>query len=202
MPLSVSDVFQSAGLRVSGGVRWGQPIPLDVPGVYAVSASSDVQSVKSPYADAPISLAAVKERVERVPQLTLNGVRPSPEQLAKRLAGFWMPDEVILYVGKAGTSLRDRVRGYYRTPLGDRRPHAGGHWLKTLSVLSDLHVFWAPTTNPERDEGVLLSQFVKRTSPETRRALFDPLRPFPFANLEYPRGNRKAHGIEHAVLRE
>lgn len=51
-----------------------------------------------------------------------------------RLATFWLPDEVVLYIGLAGASVRKRVRQYYRTPLGDKRPHAGGWWLKTLTV--------------------------------------------------------------------
>ena len=33
----------------------------------------------------------------------------------------------------------------YATILCDVRPHSGGHWLKTLSVLNDLRIWWAET---------------------------------------------------------
>lgn len=62
-----------------------------------------------------------------------------------RFRAFWPGDEVVAYIGLAGTSLRKRVGRYYRTPLGARRPHAGGWWLKTLTVLDDLWVHYAAT---------------------------------------------------------
>lgn len=43
------------------------------------------------------------------------------------------------------TSLRGRLRGSYRTSLGAMKPHPGGWGLKTLSVLDELWVHYAPT---------------------------------------------------------
>jgi hypothetical protein len=40
--------------------------------------------------------------------------------------------------------------------------------------------------------------FVANTSAASREALADPLRPFPFANLESPKGVREDHGISGA----
>jgi len=65
------------------------------------------------------------------------GRRPSADAFAARIASFWLPDEPIVYIGLA-TSLRSRVSGFYRTPIGARRPHAGGWLLKTLSILDRL----------------------------------------------------------------
>jgi hypothetical protein len=109
--------------------------------------------------------------------------------------GFWLSDEVILYIGLAGTSLRSRVRQYYCTPLGARRPHAGGDFLKTLSNADDLHVHWASTDNPSWAEGRMLEAFCRSVSEHARAQLFDPEHPFPFANLEWPAGTRKRHGL-------
>jgi hypothetical protein len=110
------------------------------------------------------------------------------------LAEFWLPDEVVVYVGLA-TSLRSRVGGYYRTPLGARRPHAGGHFLKTLSNLTDLFVHYAPTDEPDDCEQKMLKRFCENVSAATKALLRDPNRPFPFANLEHPPGTRKLHGL-------
>ena len=42
---------------------------------------------------------------------------------ARRISGFWLPEQVILYTGLAGQPLCTRVRQYYTTPLGAKRPH-------------------------------------------------------------------------------
>jgi hypothetical protein len=105
-----------------------------------------------------------------------------------------MPDENIVYIGRAG-SLRKRIGDYYRTPLGDSKPHAGGHWIKTLAVLPEVRVYFVETEDYEHGERSLLTAFVQGVSKPTREALFDPTLPIPFANLEHPPGTRKDHGI-------
>jgi len=50
----------------------------------------------------------------------------------------------------------------YATPLGDAKPHPGGHWLKTLSVLRDLRVWWAETDAHEEYEDALLTAIADR----------------------------------------
>ncbi|MHB1419868.1 MAG: hypothetical protein ACYCX4_09855 [Bacillota bacterium] len=87
------------------------------------------------------------------------------------------------------------MKQYYETPLGQPRPHRGGHWLKTLSILENLSIFWAATDDPDGAENELLATFVKNVSQGSKEQLLDPDRPLPFANLEYPKGNRKKHGI-------
>jgi len=148
--------------------------------------------------EAPIKLAAVGKWLERVPQFELDGqLNPSPDKIIDRLKSFWLPDENILYIGKA-TSLRQRVRQYYNTPLGDRRPHAGGHWIKTLSTLSQTFVHYGEVDSPGKSESEMLQAFVDGVSEHSIRGLLDPRYPFPFANLEYPPGTRKPHGIRNA----
>lgn len=53
-------------------------------------------------------------RLSVCPDLAVDGKRPSVAELGKRLSGFWLPDEVIVYIGLAA-SLRSRVGGYYRS---------------------------------------------------------------------------------------
>ncbi len=148
--------------------------------------------------ECPISAAAVETLLAARPELRLDGRRPSASELADRVASFWLPDEVVLYVGLAGSSVASRVAQYYRTPLGARRPHAGGWFLKLLSNLAELHVHHAAGPSPADAESAMLSAFCSSVSVTTRRQLGDPDRPFPFANLEWPAGTRKRHGITGA----
>ena len=52
-----------------------------------------------------------------------------------------------------------RVGAIERTVLGDRRPYAGGNWLKTLTGLERARVWWAGTDATEEYEDALFSAF-------------------------------------------
>lgn len=152
------------------------------------------------------SQAAADEVLGIRPELTLDGVRPTREQLVQRLAAFWFPDEVVLYIGLAGPrtkrpakgELAKRVGEYYKTPLGANGPHAGGWPLKTLSCLPNLFVHYAYCDQVKKAEDDCIGQFAKHVSDKTRTSLHDPTRLMPFANLEFPKGNAKDHGIRGA----
>jgi hypothetical protein len=84
-----------------------------------------------------------------------------------------------------------RLRQYARTPLGDARPHAGGHWLKTLQGYElRTTVSWAFSGDPNEAEAQLLAAFANagRSGQPSSPSL-------PFANLMLPSGYRKTHGI-------
>jgi hypothetical protein len=132
------------------------------------------------------------------PDLTVDGARPTIEELMRRVAAFWLRDEVIVNVGLA-TSLSSRLRQYYRTPVGARRPQAGGHFLKLLSNLDSLWVHYPQSSDPASAESAIIGRFCSCVSNKTKRDLKDPAHPFPFANLEWPAGVRKAHGIRGAT---
>ena len=194
MPSAVADIFSAADLQPAGVVQWGLLIPERSAGVYVVSVSEDVHAI----VDAPTAFladeAALRQWLAVRPELLLDGSRPEPAARADRLACFWLADKVVVYIGLAA-SLRGRGRGYYNTPLGARRPHAGGHFLKTLSRLEDLFVHYAPTPDLATAEEQMLRHFCQNVSSQTRAALPDPQLPLPFANLEFPRGRRKPHGL-------
>ena len=200
MPTSVKQLFQAVGKDILGQVKWGQKINCTVPGVYVVAITPTAEKMVC-CDEAPVSKKMVEDWINRVPKLSLDDGSPKTEELMQRLKAFWMPDETILYIGKAGTSLRTRVDQYYRTRLGDPKPHRGGHWIKTLDSLYELNVYW--TTSGEEKacniEERFLEMFVKNVSQDSRRKLHDPQHPFPFANLEFPRGTRKKHGLRNQV---
>lgn len=209
VPSTVADIFAAADASPAGVVCWGTPPALPAPpravatGIYVVSLSDRLDGMDGALADAPISTQLVDELLAERKELRMDGARPTVEQLANRLAAFWLPDEVIVYIGLAGPrksppkqgELANRVREYYATPLGANGPHAGGWPLKTLACLHELYVHYAYCDNVNTAEATGIGHFAAHVSDETRRGLRDPVRVMPFANLEFPKGNAKAHGI-------
>jgi hypothetical protein len=173
-------------------------VPEAGPGIYAVALTVDTNSMKAALDDCPVSETSVRDLLNIRPELRLDGQRPSVRELRKRLAGLWLPDETVLYIGLAGTSLRQRVGSFYTTPLGARRPHAGGWPLKTLRLLPSLFVHYAACSNPAAAEQAMLIAFVDGVSASSRAGLHDQDMPIPFANLERRKGQRKRHGITGA----
>ena len=119
-----------------------------------------------PLATVPFDLEAIEGWLVSRPELVVRESRPSASVLADHLAHWWLPTEVVLYIGKA-TSLAARVGQYYDTKLGAGGPHAGGAWLKTLGNLSELTVSWALTASAGPSEAALLTNFGAAVVPHT-----------------------------------
>lgn len=214
MPSTVADIFAAAGAQPAGVVRWGEPprppriSTAAATGIYLVALTDQLDSLDGRRAEAPISVAAVDElRAVRREELRLDGaLKPTRDALAARLAAFWFADEVVVYIGRAGPrktrpvagELAKRVGEYYGTPLGARGPHAGGWPLKTLSCLEQLFVHYAYCGDDERAEVACLARFAAGVSDAARATLHDPVRLMPFANLDFPKGTHKDHGIRGA----
>lgn len=194
MPTSVAELFASAGLVRLATVRWNTPIQESRPGVYIISLSDSPDKVSSTLPYPPLHRAVFEEWLHICSALTLNGTKPTIDHLMERIGHFWLPDEAVLYIGLA-TSLSERIRQYYKTPIGAKRPHSCGYFLKLLVNLPELWVHYATADHPETAESKMLQRFTMGASEATRKILLDPSHPFPFANLEWPRGIRKAHGI-------
>lgn len=180
---TAASLFRLARLTAQGSVPWGEPIPSRRPGVYVVEAPA-------PSLFAPFSAPAIEAWLERVPGIRIDGAPTDAKSLRKRLDEFWITSETVVYVGRAGTAVGGRVRDYYRTPLGDPRPHAGGHWLKTLRDLDQFRVWWAEVDDPVDAEGRLLWSFADQHA----------VGYLPFANRQDVNGDRKDHGITRSTL--
>jgi transcription elongation factor GreA len=190
---TTAGLMRSLGLDVDGPVRWGSQLPSQAPGVFVVETDA-------PLTEAPIDLTALRRWLERVPDLRLDGERPTPNALAQRLAGFWIAGQSLLYVGRTSKSLAGRVGALYATELGHRRPHAGGHWLKTLRDSSRLRLWWAVTDAPEEYEDALLGAFAENlpAGSRMRRDGSDIL--LPWANVGSPVGPAPDTGLEGSLL--
>lgn len=191
---TVREVFAGAGLVPIASVRWGQPAPVSGPGVYLVAMTPDIDD-QGRDTSCPLDPNAVQALLDSRPEITVDGVMATQRSLSSRLQSMWPASEVVLYIGLAGSSLVTRIDQYYKTPLGARAPHAGGWPLKVLSNLQELWVHVSPCADPAGAEQAMIRTFADGVPVAVVRALCDPGRPIPFANLQVPGGARKHHGI-------
>lgn len=188
-------LLRSVGLLADGPGQWGRPISAQGPGVFVVE-------IVAPLATAPIELTRVGKWIERVETLRLDGERPTSKTLANRLGSFWLPSQTVLYIGSSDVSTGRRVAAMARTELGDRRPYAGGHWLKVLRGLDSTRIWWSATKATEEYEDALFDAFAAGVRDEERVSLPDRDVVLPFANLRRGDGRRKATGLTGSLLAE
>jgi len=190
-----ADLIRSVGLLADGPVEWGRPVPARGPGIYLLE-------IGAPLASAPLELALVGKWLERLPDLRLDGKRPTSRALEARLASLWWPDARVLYAGGTERSIGGRAAALVAHVPGDRQPHADGQWLHLLRGLNRLgpRLWWAQTNAPEEYLDAVLDAFGEgRIAPPSRPAGALAL---PWANTRRPTGERQAHGITGSILPE
>ena len=186
--LTAAGLLRSVGLLADGPAVWGRQFAASGPGVFVIE-------LPSPPASAPIELTRVGKWMERVPTLRMDGRPAVSRAVAARIASFWIPSTSVLYVGSSTASVSARVAAIDATALGERRPYAGGHWLKLLTGLERARVWWARTAATEEYEDALFSAFEAAVPAADRARLHDASVVLPFANLRSTTGDRKAHGL-------
>ncbi len=175
-PINGHDLLYALGLGIEGPVLWGRPVSASGPGVFLVELPTHEPKVS-------IDPTAVRDWLDRNPDLRLDGKRPSVAELQSRLASFWLPRQVILYIGSSQKSVGARLGSIYRTPLGERRPQPAAYWLKTLKDIAKARVWWVETAEAELYEDQLLESFAKSA------------RAMPYGVLTSPTGQRRETGI-------
>lgn len=187
-----AELLRSVGLLADGPVVWGRPVPARGPGVF-------VLELPAPRAHAPLELTRIGKWLERVPELRLDGERPSSRALAARLDAFWIASARVVYVGSTDGSIGGRIEAIRNTVLGERRPHPGGHWLHALTGLETVRIWWAPTDAVEEYEDAVLSAFAEWVPAAERATLPDRDVVLPWANLRTATGERKATGLANSL---
>ena len=195
--LTAPALLRSVGLLADGPAVWGRPFAASGPGVFVIE-------LPSPPATAPIELTRVGKWIEQIPTLRLDGgsTAPSSRAVVARMASFWIPSATVLYVGSSATSIAARVGAIEATPLGERRPHSGGHWLKVLRGMERARVWWARTDASEEYEDALFAAFAEAVPAADRERLHDTDVVLPFANLRSTAGDRKGHGLSGYLVPE
>ena len=201
MPTSLKNLIENFNLSPAKSVKWNETPTTEEEGVYIVSTSNNPEKNNGIYKRAPISKDIINKWITKVDGFELDKINTyNSDKVINRMSQFWLPDENILYIGKAskrksGSGIATRVDEYYRTAYGAKSPHAGGHWLKSLTILNELFVYYSICENPEKVEEDMLRFFCKNVSETTKINLKDPNLPLPFANLRLKRGQDKKHGL-------
>jgi len=181
-------LLREVGLLPDGPALWGRPVRHGGPGVYLVELGAPAPTLS-------VDLAAVGRWIERVPDLRLDGQRPSGREVQARLAQFWLPSQQVLFIGSSGGSVGGRVAALERTVPGDGKPAGSGLWLHLLRNVAGLRVWWSPTDAAEEYEDALLDAFAAGVPAAERDALRDPSAVLPWAVWRSPSGARKATGL-------
>ncbi len=183
--LTAAALLRSVDLLADGPAAWGRPTPARGPGIYVVE-------LPDPPETAPLEMARVGKWLEHVPELRLNGERPTSRVLAGVLASAWSAGQPVLYAGSTTSSIGGRIAALRVHVPGERRPHADGHWLHLLrpTTLAATRVWWASTDAPEEYLDALLDAYAERV----------PAGTLPWANTRSPGGRRRELGITGALL--
>lgn len=189
----MTDLFVGAGVPYAGVARWHEPVMLHAPGVYVISTSADPDRQEG-LRSCPLDLTAVSALLNARHEATVDSVAATPDLLTSRLRAMWPKGEPVVYIGLAGSSTHHRVDQFYKTAIGARAPHAGGWPVKMLDP-ELLWVHYGPTQDPATAEAAMIGHFVANISDDVASTMIDPTAPLPFANLTFPAGRRKAHGL-------
>ena len=214
MPTTVIQLFKQAGLTFHGQVKCGQLINSRACGFYVVALTDDIEKLvcmdKPNFDDNAIEqwIKVVKSGGK---QILIDNKVADLRSIQQRLEKFWLPDETIIYIGKAGPNkkrtIRKRVKEYYETKMGCDGKHAGGHWVNTLKNDSSLNVFYSEylELDIEEKEEQLISYFMDNVSETTKEILLDKVNCYPFANKELYRKSlgakiRKMHKLNNQTI--
>jgi len=198
MPTSVSSLVNKFKLTISDTIKWGTNINESRHGIYIVTSSPQIDFIPTYNYDISLNNDQMILWMQNAPSMTLNGNKPSANDLKQHLPEFWLQDESIFYIGKAEKqSLQDRVSQYYHHKVGKKSPHKGGYWLKLLSDFNNYYIHLLPTDNSHKIEEQMLRHFIDNVSDETKSGLIDKELCLPFANLQLRSGLRKKHGLKN-----
>lgn len=208
MPITIKQLVEKVGLPSTAieVVKWNTPIECKNEGIYIVSLSENAELNRT-IEEIPISMTILEDWIQKLGYFTIDKEETQDAEVIKgRLAEFWIPDENILYIGKAplrksSGGVGNRVREYYKTAIGESGPHAGGHWIKMLENLNDLHVFYVECPNSGYVETKMFSKFGELVSDSVRVRLSIKGPILPFANLEDGK-RKKKHGLGHMKIKK
>lgn len=205
MGTKVAEIFGHFDLTINGQVKWNEEVFSNKCGVYVIALTSDKNEIET-LSEPLFNDSAIDNWIKLVAatnkSILVDKKQATTGLLKERLSKFWLPDETIVYIGKAGPTkkrtLKKRVNEFYETKLGCNKKHAGGHWLNTLKNINALNIFYSET-DPSIEEK-MIEYFRLNVSEKTKERLLDQENCFPFANKEKNKSERKKHGILNQTI--
>ncbi len=196
MPTTIDDIKSKFNIQKIEKVNWNEKISNQEEGIYIVTLPNF-----HCFENLPISDEILTNWINKTNGFTIDkNLTTNKDLILNRLKQFWLPDENILYIGKApkranNKGIGNRVNEFYRTKFGDSKPHAGGHWIKLLEILNNCEVHFFECHNSGKIEIEVLEFFINNVSDESKKILLDTEITIPFANLEFTKGKIKKHGL-------
>jgi len=203
MPTTIRQLFHKFDIKNFHHVKWATKFDEINEGIYVVCTSNypdrHLGTTNMPvFDDRQINLC-----ISTSINFQVDGLPATLENIKNRLAEFWLPDESILYIGKApkrlsGSGISRRVSEYFSTAIGNGGPHSGGQWIKTLKGINTFSVYYGVCQKSADIENKMLRFFMSNVSKDSLSILYDKNLPLPFANIKYT-GNKK-HGLQNQRL--
>ncbi len=202
MPVSVKELFNRVGLEPEAPVRWRSSIPTNSTGVYVISLSPNPLVNINTCETCEVNEKVIEDWKSLSPEINIQG-ELSKVIIEAELNRFWKPTENILYIGESSSAtngLSKRINQFYIHEVGWKGPHTGGYWIKLLSQLTGLYVYYAACNNPRDTEFKMLMYFIERTTGKSFYELDELGKHLPFANLKVD--FQKKHNIKNAVKKK
>lgn len=176
MPTPENDKIEKNKPKEYKTIKWQNYSFVKAYGIYYVSTSNYLIYLPQTNTKFFLSPKQIALWRKNAPNITLDNKSISYEDLIEHLRKFWLPDETILYIGKAEKQLlSDRLSQYFWHKVGKRSPHKGGYWLKLLENQNSMyvHLIVVKGSKPSKIEESMLQYFINNVSPTTKELLLD-----------------------------
>lgn len=197
MNVTVKQLFDSVGIKEYKTIKWGDIKTVSIPnefGVYVVEIDKVHEKPK-------FDIDAINAWLDISQRVTINELEANSKTIIKELNTHWKPTETILYIGQTSTSakgLQKRLKDFDSHKPGNKGPHSGGYWIKLLSNLKNLKVYYAPCENAYDAEFKMLLKFVILSAKQDEIMKIENLGQYlPFANRTADFDRR--HNIKGAI---
>ncbi|WP_298238402.1 hypothetical protein [uncultured Algibacter sp.] len=188
MAISIDNIFSEFGLDYSKAYNWNQKLDANFNGVYLIALTNDPKTQKPHSFEFDICEKTFDNWIKEATDLEIDGNRVTDKgQIKEYLKQFWNPNENILYIGESSSKtnpIQDRVKQFYTHKVGKKGPHTGGYWLKLLSCLSNVSIYYAESNNPREIEFKMLMKFIELSSGKSFFEIKDFANFLPFANVK------------------
>lgn len=199
MAVRVKEIFNKVGLEPSAPLKWSNAIPIKGNGVYVISTSNNSTMNRGITSSCKMNEEVFKRWKTFSPELHVSNVSII-ESIEAEINKFWKPKENILYIGESSSEtngLAKRVNQFYIRQVGWKGPHTGGYWIKLLSQLEELYVYYAVCDYPRDTEFKMLLYFMEQSAGKSFYEIQELGKHLPFANMKAD--FQKTHSISKAV---